>query len=244
MKHFLAVLLVVAFACGVRARPVTPPLAFVEKLLGGAKAGDALPLVIAIHGLGDNPERFSELYAGLDVAARLVAPRAPDPWTPGTSWFPIDDPERAAPSILQRAGLLVQLVDYLQANRKLRGLPIVTGFSQGGYMSYALAAYHSQRFAAALPIAGALPPPMPAFKKARPGFRVIAFHGEADRRVPFALGQRTAERLRKAGTNSAFTGYPGLAHGISPALERDYMAALREELDRLSSGPSGRASEP
>src|SRR5688500_4887518 len=65
------------------------PLVFVERVTGGADPADTLPLVIALHGLGDTPERFIALYADLPLKARVIAPRAPTPHGPGASWFPI-----------------------------------------------------------------------------------------------------------------------------------------------------------
>lgn len=228
----LLVILGVLAAPSLSARPQAPALAFVEKVLGRSADG-ALPLLIVLHGLGDSPEQFSTLFAGLDVPVRLIAPRAPDAWDVGTSWFPIDDPKRAPAVIAARAELIAKLVEYLGATRAVRGKPIVTGFSQGGYLSFALAARHNAHFASALPIAGALPAALPPPKKARAGFRVIAFHGEADQRVPYAEGERAVAKLKSAGVHATLTSYPKLAHAISPALERDYMAALREELARI-----------
>jgi phospholipase/carboxylesterase len=229
MKYALAVLLLALLPW--RIARSEPGLTFVEKVLGG-DATEPLPMVIALHGLGDSPEHFSALYDGFDVPMRLIAPRAPDPYEVGTSWFPIDEHTRAPAVIQQRAKELVELVEALMKTRPTRGLPIVTGFSQGGFMSYALAAYYSEHFSAALPIAGMLPAALPVFKKARPAFRVIAFHGKADKRVTYADDQRTVARLKQAGTNVTLAGYEGVPHGISPKLERDYFAALREELDR------------
>src|SRR5262245_29161383 len=43
---------------------------FVELTTGGANPSETLPMIIAIHGLGDRPEAFSELFSGFDVKAR------------------------------------------------------------------------------------------------------------------------------------------------------------------------------
>lgn len=232
LTTFGLLLALVAGACARSHAAPKPPLAYIERVIGGAP--DArLPLLIAIHGLGDTPEAFVELFAGFDVPVRIIAPRAPDPWPSGSSWFAIDDFEGAAPTIARRAERLVQLARYVRERRPTRGRPLVTGFSQGGILSFAVAAAHPDAWQAALPIAGGLPSSMPAFRRAPKGFRVRAFHGREDVRVPYALAERTTERLRKAGTNATLIGFPGVGHAVPPALHERFTAALREELARV-----------
>jgi phospholipase/carboxylesterase len=224
----------ILLACSTpRSQPVAPaPLAYVEQVLGG-RADDELPMLIALHGLGDSPEAFLELFAGLDLRVRIIAPRAPDPYAVGTSWFPIDDPARAPGAIVDRAASIVRLADHVRKLRPTRGLPLVTGFSQGGMLSFAIAAYHPQHFHAALPIAGTLPPAMPPYHEAPEGFRVTAFHGRADSRIAYAGAEQTLARLHAVGTTATLEGFAGLGHGISPALRQRYVEALERELARL-----------
>lgn len=216
--------------------PVTaapkPPLAFVERVLN-AEPDAKLPLVIAVHGLGASPESILELYDGLGVPVRLVAPRAPDAWQVGHSWYPIDQPERAPQVVRQRAQLLVSLMSFVRKQRPTVGLPIVTGFSQGGVLSFALAAYHPQRIAAALPLAGMLSPSLTGFRKAPPGFRVTALHGKIDGRIRFAQAEQTVARLREVGTEATLTGFEGIDHEVSPEMRARYHEALRAEIARV-----------
>lgn len=216
------------------AAPKQPPLEFVERVLGGAKQDDELPLVVAVHGLGDSPEAFLELFDALPIRARVVAPRAPDPYAVGSSWFPIDDRTRAATVLLARAKLLAQLLERLQTTRRTRGLPILTGFSQGGMLSFAVAAYHPERIGAALPIAGALHDSLPAYRKAPPSLRVIALHGKQDQRIAYDWGERTVERLRKVGTNVTLEGFERVGHTISPAMHERFQLHLSEQIARLA----------
>lgn len=227
MRYALALFLLAALPLSL-AR--SADLTFLEQVVGNPD--EALPLVIAIHGLGDSPERFAPLFAGLDVPHRLIVPRAPDPWGEGTSWFPMDDAQRMAVMLRERSKLLSEFAARITKTRKVRGLPIVTGFSQGGCLSFALAAYHSERFSAALPIAGMLPSPMPPYRKARADFRVVAFHGADDARIVLRDAERTTAQLKKVGTRATLAVYPGVGHGLSAREERDYLAALREELAR------------
>ncbi|MET0340938.1 MAG: dienelactone hydrolase family protein [Polyangiales bacterium] len=209
-----------------------PPLAFVERVLNAA-ADARLPLVIAMHGLGSTPESLLELFDGFDQPVRVVAPRAPDPWSVGSSWYPIDAPDRAPPVVKRRAVEVLALIDRVKKQRPTLGLPVVTGFSQGGVLSFALAAYHPERLGAAVPMAGWLWPSMTGFRKAPAGFRVVALHGKDDHRIRYAQGEQTVARLREAGTDATLLGFDGVDHYVSPEMRVRYHQTLREALAKL-----------
>jgi phospholipase/carboxylesterase len=214
-----------------------PPsgLAHVERVTGGADAAAKLPLVVAIHGLGDTPEAFMSLYDGFEGKARIVAPRAPDAYGPGGSWYPFREANaRKLPVIRARADLLARFIGELRDKRPSAGRTIVTGFSQGGVMSFALAAYHPELLAAALPIAGMFDPSMPEPVAIKSPLPVIAFHGRADDLVTHAEGERAVERLRKAGRKVTLNSYDGVGHSIPPVVQRDYFAALRDAVERAA----------
>ncbi len=210
------------------------PLEYVERVTAGGRPEDTLPLVIAVHGLGDRPERFVRLLEELPFAARVVAPRGPTPRGRGHAWFPVaklppvpDDPAREA-GIRESAAKLAELARWLAAHRPTRGKPVITGFSQGGILSFAVAAHHPDAVAAALPVAGALPA---SLRPARaPSVPVRAFHGEADDVIPFAAGDETVKALRAAGADVTLRAYPGVRHAIPPAMRADLYAALAELL--------------
>jgi phospholipase/carboxylesterase len=229
-----ALLLSVGLACSPaasRAAP-QPALEFIERVFNAAP-NDKLPMLIALHGLGDAPEKFVELFTGLELRVRIIAVRAPDPYPVGSSWFPIDDPKRAPGAILERAAQLAEFADHLAETRPTVGRPLITGFSQGGILSFAVAAYHAEHFQAALPIAGSLLDALPRYRRAPKGFVVTAFHGRDDTRIPYAGAERTVARMNAAGTLASLTGFAGLAHSISPALYERYVAALTSALTKL-----------
>ncbi|MCA9631220.1 MAG: hypothetical protein KC766_26340, partial [Myxococcales bacterium] len=68
--------------------PPEPALRYLTFQLGGAREEEELPLLIAVHGLGDTPQNFSRWLLSLDLKLRLVVPEAPDPYGHGYSWFP------------------------------------------------------------------------------------------------------------------------------------------------------------
>jgi len=209
-------------------------LDYVEKVLG-AEPDAELPLLVVVHGLGDTPENYLSVFDDLATPVRLVAPRAPDPHAVGSSWFPIDDLLKAPRVIRERADALARLIERLARTRPTRGRPIVTGFSQGGVLSFALAAYHPElRLAAALPVAGLLPKGGPPVRVAPPPFRVVALHGTADPRIPYVRGVDAVERLRAAGGNATMFDYPGVGHAFSEPMLVRYYSLLREELTRAT----------
>lgn len=230
MRRLATLLLVVGFvACSrtrAERRPTAPELHYVERVVGASR-DERLPLVLALHGLGDTPESFVELFDGLDAAVRIVAPRAPDPHSVGSSWFPIDDRARAPAAIYDRADKLARFLSRMASLRPTRGRPIVTGFSQGGILTFALASQHAGTLSAAIPIAGLLPDQGPPVGKSREGFRVVALHGTEDARIPYREGVKAVKRLREAGMQVELIDFPGVGHSIPEAMHRRYLDALR-----------------
>jgi phospholipase/carboxylesterase len=219
------------------AAPRAERLDFVERTTGHANAEQPLPMLVVLHGLGDTPENFLDVFSELSTRARLIAVRAPDPWSVGTSWYPIDgSPAEKSHAIAQRAQAVAELARARTDARPTLGKPVVTGFSQGGVLSFALAAYHADRFFAAVPIAGAMPGDLPDPQSPPPWFSVLAFHGESDRRIPFLDGKAALHRLHAAGFRATMTSFPGVGHGIPGAMHEQIIRALDELLDRTARG--------
>jgi phospholipase/carboxylesterase len=222
-------LLLCSFACRAEPPPqprsVGPALQYVEYVTQGADAERELPLLIVLHGLGDTPEHIAQVFQDLAPATRIIAVRAPDPWGEGSSWYPF--PENPSAVIRARAQRVADLITQLRSQRKTRGRPIVTGFSQGGVLSFVLAAEHGDLIAAAYPIAGMLPTDIAPHKPAGKSPIVRAFHGHDDVRIPYAAGERSVQALKEAGFDASVRGFPGLGHGISGEMQAEIFASLR-----------------
>ena len=220
LKRALATLLLLfGAAC---AEPVTPPLEVMVKLTGGARGPAALPLVIGIHGLGDQPENFSKGFAPA-IPARLVFLRAPHPYGSGFSWFDkLDDPVE-----LRRSGeLVVASIRSLLETHAVKGRPVVFGYSQGGILTLWMAAHHPELVSHAIAVAGFLPEaswPTAAADRTE----VHAFNGTADRRIPFARAFETVQAFSKLpGYRAEIQDYPDLGHALSFAAWEDVSRAL------------------
>lgn len=212
-------------------RPEAPPayeaVTFVTK---GAAAGDRLPLVIAIHGLGDRPDRFARALRGLDAPARVVAPAAPTPWHEGGSWFPVRarDPDIAALArgVAAAADDLAAFIRATAQQHPTRGKPIVTGFSQGGILSFAVAVRHPDLVAGAIPVGGLLPEPLYPKRPPERPVPIVALHGADDTVVAFDRAQATVDHLHSLGWPVRLVPFAGVGHAIPQPVHRAWLDTL------------------
>ena len=215
----------------------TPTLSFVQLTTGGALSNDSLPWIVAFHGLGDRPETFRHLFDQLQLRAHVYLPRAPITYGTGFDWYGVrikDDSDALSQAIEARLPAVRSLLSELASRPNNVGDAVVTGFSQGGVLSFAIALAHLPHVRAALPIAGTLPKPLSDAKP--PTIPVIAFHGERDRVVPFAQTEALFERWTSSNTSRTnptpleLHTYPTLAHSIDASLWQDWSVALRQTL--------------
>lgn len=257
MASALALACAVALACDAAprapGRPDGPPgaadpaLARIERVTGGAEPADPLPLVVAVHGVGDTPEGLAALYRDFPAPARIVLPRGPDPYRGGASWFPLPwDPGGRPPFVrgIERSAVrIAALLETLPAERPTLGRPILTGFSQGGILTFAVAAVRPDVVSAALPIAGWLPEELwpraaPAGAAALP---IRAIHGGDDPLLPAGPTRALVDALRARGFDAELRVYPGVGHTMTREMLRDYFAelgaAVRREAARGAASP-------
>jgi phospholipase/carboxylesterase len=208
---------------------------YLEFVTAGADPETPLPMIIAIHGLGDSPQGFRGLLEGFDRPARVILPRALDAYEEGGwSWFPIRARDRDVAALAQgidhAADVLAPAIEQLCAERPTVGKPIVTGFSQGGMLSFALAVQHGELFSASLPIGGWLPEPLWPSSGKPSAPPIIAFHGDADVAVRYEPTKLAVEHLRALGYRVELETYVGVGHAIPPDIRTDLMQALRDQL--------------
>lgn len=212
------------------------PLQVVTRTTAGKTEAEPLPWVVAMHGLGDRPESFVELFDSVSFAAHVYVLQAPLPYGSGFDWFGVrvsGDPVRLSRAMERAAERVVQMIDALAQQPQNRGRPAVTGFSQGGMLSYTLAILHPDKVAFAAPVSGWLPPQLwPKARGPETLAPIVGFHGEADRAVPFEQARLAVEHLQGLGYPVTFHTYPGLGHSMSRALLRDWDSALAAALKR------------
>ena len=210
-----------------------PALRFVTRVTGGADERARLPLVIALHGLGDTPEAFIEVVTSMGLRLRVAAPAAINRWGDGYSWFGMraELPRaRWVAEMRHAAEVTTAEVQRVAASQPTCGLPILLGFSQGAMLSYAALARPGAGVFAALPIGGMLPRELWPEARDVGGLlpSVTAFHGEADARVSLDEDRATSDAFRDVGFRADLRTYPGVGHAIPPAVARDVRAKLVE----------------
>lgn len=203
---------------------------YLERVTGGATAEEALPLVIAIHGYGGRPEIYAGIFEGFSGRARFIFPYG-EPHGGGFAWFPGSlrwNPDAIAAGTERASHRLAAMIAALASSRPTRGRPIVTGFSQGGMLSYALPILHPESVGAAFPVSGLLTPPHwpSTWAAGKSQARIEAFHGDADPVVPIAVDRQGVARLRAVGFQVELHEYPGVVHTVTPEMRRDLHAAI------------------
>jgi phospholipase/carboxylesterase len=212
-------------------------LRYVEQVRGVAEPDAPLPMIVVLHGRGDRPH--PEWIGDLPVPVRVVAPQGPMEYYGEFAWFEyrVADhrPDRLAREIQGATERLVRAIDQLRMQRPTRGVPLVTGFSQGGMLSFALALHHPGTVAFAAPISGLLPEPLwPSAKAAGTNYPPIrALHGDADTLVPIDAARSLVGHLARLGFDASLDEYPGVMHAITPAMFADVHHMLGRALAEL-----------
>ena len=197
---------------------------FIELFPGGAD--EHSPLVVAIHGMGDKPDNWIESWKDFPHKVQIALPRAFTKYGDGFSWFDLHDGQTDAElgvAVGDAEAALWKAIERCAARRKL----IVTGFSQGGILSFVMAARHPAEIVRAFPVAGACPGPLLPKGKSAP---VTAFHGTADPVLPFKMGKGAVDAFKAQGNDATLRDYPGVGHTIATQERADLWAELAKSL--------------
>lgn len=203
-------------------------ITFVELFPHGAD--ESSPLVVAIHGRGDRPDNWVQTWSAFPERVRVALPRALHPLDDGWSWFEFREgmtDEQFGAEVGAAEARLWPAIAELAAG----GRPIVTGFSQGGILSFALASRHGDAIAAAFPVAGSCPGPLlpRAGTRAAP---LVAFHGTGDDVLAFRWGKGAVDAFRESGNSAELRTYPGVGHAMTPAMRADLWGEIQKALPR------------
>lgn len=214
---------------------------YLEHMTGGARPDERVPMIVALHPMGGDPADFLQLLRRYRRRARLILPYG-HPSGGRYLWYDSVGDNVAAPVVTREADRIAAALAALVAARPTVGKPLVTGFSQGGIMTFALAVSHPEALAAAFPISGLLPPslyPSAALSSLpRPATLppVAAFHGALDLAVPARGARASIAELQRAGYTAELREYAGVEHDIS-----DEEAG--ELLERIGRAADGLAAE-
>lgn len=213
-------------------------LRLVELYTAGARADEPLPLVVALHGLGDTPEAFGAALRELAVPARVLVPQAPAAHFRGYSWFAIDmwqpDPAAVARGVERAAQLVAQGIELWQKRFGGPSSIVVVGYSQGGMIAFELAVHHPERIHAAVALAGWLPPalvPTAAAPARMPP--LFAVHGEQDEILAIERTRESVAALQRLGFPVELRTFAGVPHRPSAEMWRAAEERVAAEVRKL-----------
>jgi phospholipase/carboxylesterase len=188
------------------------------------------PTVFAIHGLGDTPDNFLTMFTDVKINATIIAPQAPISHYSGYSWF-----EKAVPLAASCPLLITQEVNHaaqllcdfikIQGNSK----NIITGFSQGGVLAFAVALTCPHLLTCSLPIAGMLPTEfIKKHKKPTSKPKIIAFHGKTDSIITHSSVKKTVENIKEINPEIELKSYPFIGHYVDEQMQKDIEQTLNK----------------
>ncbi len=201
-------------------------------MAGGARADERVPMIVAMHGMGGEPAGMLPIFRNYARRARIILPFG-HPSGGMYQWFvsPRDDVD--AETIVRETDRVAGAIVALVASRPTIGRPLVTGFSQGGMVTFALAVTHPELIAAAFPIGGSLPIALFSRSQSTALPPITAFHGTLDLAVPTQNARDSIIELKRAGFAAELIEYPGLAHDISDSEDADILERIARAADAL-----------
>lgn len=185
----------------------------------GVESSKPMPLIMFLHGSGEcGTDGSKQVMQGLGAAAM---------WDTAAWPAVIVMPQKMeqAWSWEQDEGLVLAAMEEVRRGWTIDPTRVyLTGLSQGGCGTWAIASRHPEMFAAIAPVCGYLDRKRPGGEfgdandaaKIAPGLKgvpVWAFHGEKDDVVPASQSRLLAEAVTAAGGDVKLTIYPDLNHG-------------------------------
>ncbi|MBX3272035.1 MAG: dienelactone hydrolase family protein [Sandaracinaceae bacterium] len=197
---------------------------YLEVRFGDPDPDEPLPTIWVLHGRGDRARIPGGPFWALPRPVRVFVPQAPDALGDGFTWFPVrvaeGRTEELSVAIVDRVARLARMMDALREARPTIGRPIVTGFSQGGVLSFALALLHPESVGRALPLAGWLPPGLvPDLSEPARFPPIRALHGTADERIAYPPTRELVDALVAAGLDAELVPFADVTHVMTEAMD-------------------------
>lgn len=194
--------------------------------------------LVLLHGRGTDEHDLLPLADALDPERRLhvVAPRGPLSLPPGGAhWYALGGIPTPDPATFHAT--YGALTAWLAALPEKTGVPwertVLSGFSQGAVMAYALALGAGRPSPAGVLALSGFLPEVPGFELAldeRAGMPVAIGHGSLDPIIGVQYGRQAAERLLGAGLDVTLRESP-IQHAIDPRLVTELQEWLAATID-------------
>lgn len=208
-------------------------LKVIEVVIGDVPFDADLPIVMQIHGRGDHV-RLPGARRDREQPVRLLLPEAPDRYRSGFSWSPVSVTEgrtrELSRALRLQSSRLVHVLRYFKSLRPSRGDPVITGFSQGGMLSFALAVLYPEDVGTSLPVAGWLPPQLTPRRVTDASLypSIHALHATNDPVVRVGPTRRSVRRLQQLGLDADLAEIIASGHSWTPELRDAHRALMRD----------------
>ncbi len=198
---------------------------------------DKNPLLLLLHGYGSNEEDLFSFATELPEDYYVVSARAPYNMQYGSyAWYAINfdanqnkfsDHEQAKES----RDLIMHFINELIATYPIDSKSVIlTGFSQGAILSYAVALSHPDKIQKVVALSGYISEPI--FEENYKSndlshLKIFASHGTVDQVIPVDWARKTKPFLDQLKVNITYKEYP-IGHGVSPQNFYDFKNWLLE----------------
>ena len=181
------------------------------------------PLFILLHGFGANMQDLASLAPAINREGYVYAcPQAPmafqiGPGMIGYGWTPRGAEATAEDIRSAEDALDTFFVEIMEKYQVSPGNVILSGFSQGGGMTYRCGLRQPNLFAGLAILSGTMPDP-DSLRARLPEARnqpIFVAHGTVDSVLPIERGRAAHEFLESEGYRPQYKEYP-MAHEISP----------------------------
>jgi len=207
---------------------------YLEIVTGGADPDEYLPMIIALHGLGQDKEYLADKLSDFPLPARIIIPDAfydRGDGLDGRKWWKGYSPQGfqafLAEAIPAASDKLAAFVAELPDCVPTIGDPIIAGHSQGGYVALDFAASWPELVSASVPSAAWRPE---ALWDIEPGVPVFAIHGTKDDGVPYDRSLDYYQEMSDRGLDVYLDSTSG-AHSLSSTNLAAWYDALADALE-------------
>ena len=145
----------------------------------------------------------------------------------GFSWYDIHDPTRLKAEVDRDEQLIKLMIEKIEDEYSVdRSRIVLSGFSQGGRLSFYIGFRNPRLFTKIIPMGGAYMPEVldPQLANLN-GLKVCIYHGTEDPFNSFSQMKAAYEHLRQNGVNVTLTAYP-LGHDYTPEIMSEILGEV------------------
>ncbi|MFA6151236.1 MAG: dienelactone hydrolase family protein [Chitinophagaceae bacterium] len=182
------------------------------------------PVLILMHGYGSNEADLFDLKDNLPQNFLIISLRATMPMGNNSyQWFGMEmtdgkmlgNRKDIANSVAKIKAMIPAIIKKYKADA---AQVYLSGFSQGGMMSYEVGLTAPELFKGIAPLSGKIFEPLKVQIKNTPSLkklRIFIGHGDADERVAYSFATEANKYLKQMNLNPEFHTYKGMAHSIN-----------------------------